>query len=431
MTDQVPSLRRNFSWTILGNAVFAGCLWGILVVLTKMGSPDIVGRFALGSAIATPVFMFANLQLRAVLATDAAKSYEFRDYLGVRLLFLPAAMLLVLVIAFLGYNREQFLVISVFGLVRLAESLSDIFYGFAQKNERMDLVARSLWLRGLAALVLFGGTFYLTRSLVLSLAAQAAGWGLTVLLFDWPRLRGLIRTAGETSLRPRWNRKTVKEIVWMALPLGFVMLLVTLRNTIPRTFLESIYGEEELGIFSALSYLVIAGSTVILALSQSSLARLSKYFAEGRREQFRSTIIKIVAVGVLIGIGGVLVAAVAGRPLLALLYSPEYAEYDGLFVLIMIAGGVTYVGSLLGAPVMAMRCFREILRVYIGNVIVLVLLVWQLIPRYGMTGAAIAMLGGAVWVLVGNCLVIRQGISKMDDKGSSKGVSPDVGSGQR
>ena len=415
MTDQTPSLRRNFSWTILGNAMFAACLWGILVVLTKLGSPDIVGRFALGSAIATPFFMFANLQLRAVLATDATEAYEFRDYLGVRLLFLPGALLLALVVASLGYNREQFFVISMFALVRFAESLSDIFYGFAQKNERMDLVARSLWLRGFAALVLFGGTFYLTGNLIFSLAAQAGGWGLTVLFFDLPHLRDLIRDSGETTLRPRWNRKTVREIVWMALPLGFVMLLVTLRNTIPRTFLESYFGEEELGIFSALSYLVIAGSTVILALSQSSLARLARYYSEGRREQFLATIQKILLVAAAIGAGGVLVAALVGKPLLGLLYSPEYAEHNRLFVLIMVAGGVTYVGSLMGSPVMAMRFYRDILWVYLGNITFLGLLAWYLIPRFGMYGAAWAMLGGAVWVFVGTGLLIRRGIAQMDN----------------
>ena len=173
MTAGQPSLRRNFSWTFLGNAVFAACLWGILAVLTKLGTPETVGRFALGSAIATPVIMFANLQFRVVVATDAEQSYQFRDYLGVRLVLLPAAFLVVLVIAVLGYNREQTLAIGMFGLVRCVESFSDLFYGFAQKHERMDLVARSLLIRGLSALALFGGVFWLTGNLAVSLAANA------------------------------------------------------------------------------------------------------------------------------------------------------------------------------------------------------------------------------------------------------------------
>lgn len=413
MTTTQPSLRRNFSLTFLGNAVFAACLWGMLIILTKLGSADIVGRFSLASAIATPPVIFANLQLRAVIATDATGTYEFRDYLGVRLLLLPLAFLLVMVLAVAGYNQEQVLVIGVFCLVRCFESLSDIFYGLAQKHERMDLVARSLFIRGISALIFFGGIFWRTGDLALSLGGMAFAWLMTVLLFDGPHLRRLFRAEETGSLRPRWNRGTVREIIWLTVPLGLVMLLVTLRNTIPRTFLESAFGEEQLGIFSALSYLVIAGSTVIVALSQSSVARLAKYYAEGRRDRFRSTILKIVMVGVVVGVGGVLVAVIGGKPLLTIIYSADYAAHNDLFVWIMIAGAVTYVGNLMGAPAMAMKMYRRMLGVYLGNVALLVFLAWTLIPRYGMKGAALAMLGGAIWVTAGNGWLLYSGVSGM------------------
>jgi O-antigen/teichoic acid export membrane protein len=282
----------------------------------------------------------------------------------------------------------------------------------------LDLVARSLWIRGLSALALFGGVFWWTGSLAVSLAAWAGAWVLSIVFFDLPCLRRLLRQADAGTLKPRWNRKKVKDIVWLTLPLGLVMLLINLRNTIPRTFLESACGEDQLGIFAALSYLVIAGSTVILALSQSSIARLARYYAEGSRELFRTTILKTILVGVVVGIGGVLVAVVAGGPLLTLLYSPEYAEHNGLFVLIMVAGGVTFVGSLMGSPAMAMRLYRKMLWIYLVNAVVLVLLAWILIPRHGMTGAAWAMLGGAIWVAIGNGTLIYRGISRMDSPDS-------------
>src|SRR5674476_467086 len=64
------SLTRNFWSTVVGNAGYAGCQWGMLIVLAKLCSPEAVGQFAVGFAVAAPVFMFTNLQLRAVLATD-------------------------------------------------------------------------------------------------------------------------------------------------------------------------------------------------------------------------------------------------------------------------------------------------------------------------------------------------------------------------
>src|SRR5690606_40180926 len=65
------SLRVNFSWTLAGNIVYAGCQWAMLVVLARLGRAEMVGQFALGLAITGPVLMCTNLNLRSVPATDA------------------------------------------------------------------------------------------------------------------------------------------------------------------------------------------------------------------------------------------------------------------------------------------------------------------------------------------------------------------------
>src|SRR5512143_2641504 len=71
VAPRLLSLRRNFSWTLAGNIVYAGCQWGVLVILAKLGTPEMVGQFALGLAVTAPVIIFANLALRGVQVTDA------------------------------------------------------------------------------------------------------------------------------------------------------------------------------------------------------------------------------------------------------------------------------------------------------------------------------------------------------------------------
>src|SRR5437868_13818516 len=80
------SLRRNFAFTLAGNALYAACQWGILVVLAKLGSPAIVGKYALAMAVCSPVILFSNLQLREIQATDARRDHAFGDYLALRIL---------------------------------------------------------------------------------------------------------------------------------------------------------------------------------------------------------------------------------------------------------------------------------------------------------------------------------------------------------
>ena len=47
------SLRTNFSWMIVGNVVYAGCQWGMLSMMAKLGTPTMVGQFVLALAIST------------------------------------------------------------------------------------------------------------------------------------------------------------------------------------------------------------------------------------------------------------------------------------------------------------------------------------------------------------------------------------------
>ncbi|MGD2165907.1 MAG: lipopolysaccharide biosynthesis protein, partial [Anaerolineae bacterium] len=96
------SLRANFSWTFVGNAIYAATQWGMLIVLAKLGSPEWVGQFALGLAITVPIMAFATLKTRLVQATDARHQYLFGDYLSLRLLTTGAAFLAILGAAILG-----------------------------------------------------------------------------------------------------------------------------------------------------------------------------------------------------------------------------------------------------------------------------------------------------------------------------------------
>jgi O-antigen/teichoic acid export membrane protein len=407
------SLRRNFVWTIAGNVVYALCLWAQLALLTKLGAPENVGRFALASAVATPAFTFAHLQLRAVLATDARGAYEFRDYLGVRLVLMLPALSVVAMVGILAYDRAQLAAIVLFACGRAIEAISDIYYGFQQLHERLDLVASSMMTKGLVALAAFGGAFALTGSLNLALAANALAWLVPLLALDIPRSRRLAQSIGGVDVRPRWRWSIARPLMMLALPMGAVMLAVQMRITIPRALLEAHSGERELGIFAALAYLAVAGATVVASLSQASLARFGQYCADGRADLVRRLTVRLLAMGLFLGAAGVLVAWLAGEFLLRLLYADEYAGQGRLLVLVMADGGVMYLGSLLGAPATAMKIFRGQLVVHGTCAVILAAAGLLLIPRLGLPGAALSMLAGSLWVTAGYVWLVGRGLRKM------------------
>jgi len=188
----------------------------------------------------------------------------------------------------------------------------------------------------------------------------------------------------------------LSKLLWLALPLGFVMMLISLNTNIPRYFIERYLGERELGIFAAMSYLMVVGSIVVSALAESASPRLAKYYAAGNSTAFCTLLLKLVGVGLMLGAGGVFVAVVAGREILTLLYKPEYAERADLFAWLMVAAGIGYVSSFLGSGMTAARYFLVLMPLFALATGTSAIAGLWLIPTQGVRGAAIALIVGAI-----------------------------------
>jgi len=388
------SLRRNFSWTFAGNVVYAASQWGVLVVIARLGTPEMVGQFALALAITAPVIMFANLQLRAVQATDAKRAYAFADYLGLRLLTTAAALALIAAIALLsGYRAETALVILFVGFAKSCEALSDIVFGLLQQRERMDRIAKSLMIEGPATLAAMAAVLVLTGSIAAAAAAMALVWLLQLLLYDARSAAHILRAWP----RPRWHWPTLRRLAWLALPLGLEATFKSLYVYLPRLFIAQYYGEVELGFFTALGYILVAGSIVVYAVGQASVPRLSQYFVADV-SSFVRFLKKLIMISAVISIAFVFGSIALGREFLSIIYQPEYAQYVDVFIVLMIGAAISYISAPIWYSIVATHHFRGQLGISLLGLLTTLVGSLVLIPHMGLIGAA--------WISVANSLVL-------------------------
>lgn len=411
--SQPLTLRRNFSWTFVGNFIYAACQWGMLVVLAKLGNPETVGKFTLGLAITSPIFMFTNLQLRTVQATDAKQQYLFSDYLGLRLIATGLGLIAIAIITFVaGYDWETSLVILLVGLAKAVESISDVYHGLLQQQERMDRIAISLIIKGFLSLLLLGLGVYLSGNIIWGVVGLVIAWTVPLLTYD---IRSSVLMLHQMPL-PAWHLRTLVKLAWLSLPLGFVMMLISLNTNIPRYFIDQYFGKHELGIFAAIAYLMVAGNTVVFALGDSASPKLAKYYVAGNSIAFRTLLLKLVGLAVLLGGAGLLVSVIAGRQILTLLYQHEYAQHTNLFVWLMAVAAIGYISSFLGYGITAARYFRiQMHRSAFISIILLITCLW-LIPTLKLQGAAIALLITNVMNAVINLGVTIHALSKLKNQ---------------
>jgi O-antigen/teichoic acid export membrane protein len=412
------SLQRNWVWSLIGNSVYAGCQWGSLVVLTKLGSLEMVGRFALASAVAAPITCFAGLQLRTVQATDARREFAFSEYFGLNAITATLGLGLIALIALLGgYSHETALLIVVVGLAKALESLSEVVYGLMQQHERLDWISRSQMLRGvlavtaLAAGVALGGV--LTGAI-----AMVAVWAIVLAAHDLcagaATILGGCLVAGPVqiaTLRDRCRSAILRlsKLAWLAFPLGFVTMLNVLNASVPRYFIAEHGGESPVGIFAACVALLGSFFLVQTAIGQAALPRLSQQFAYGDRTAFMRTSRYVMSCGAINGAIAVLVACCCGSQLLELVYSHEYAQNGMLFVWLAIAAAGQCLGNALLYLLHATRDYRSVAMISVAVAASTLLLCALFVGPVGPVGAAWSMgISSLVSIMLSLILLTRR-----------------------
>ena len=402
------SLRSNFAWVVSGNAVYAFCQWGMIIALAKFGNSLMVGQFSLGLAVVTPVLMLSNLNLRAVQATDAQRQFRFAEYLRLRLASTLAGLAIIAAIVRFGaYENRTAAVILALALAKAIETLSDIHYGLFQLNDRLDQTGRSMILRGTLAVAALTGGLYFTHSVFFGCIWVAVAWVVTLLVFDVRRGRRMVaytesRAETEPSGRPRRIR-----LLFLALPLGIVTTIASITFHMPRYFIYARMGEHELGIFSALAYATASLTLVGDSLATSAVPRLARLYAGGRLGEYRTLLLRLVALGGAIGLAGLAVVHCIGARLLTIFYNADYAAHSRIFTALMGAAALHFAASMLTSGITSARYFRIQVPLY---ALVAASTAWgcaRWIPAQGLAGAALGVtFGAAVRLLLAAAVVL-------------------------
>jgi O-antigen/teichoic acid export membrane protein len=403
------SLRTNFSWTFAGNVLYAVSQWGFLILLAKLLNPTAVGEFAFALAVTAPIMIFANQGLTGLQATDAKGEFSFGEYFVCRFFTTTTAFVLIFFVSRILHLSE---VVIVVGAAKAVEALCDIKYGQYQRMDRMDQTAKSMVLRGACSLLMASILVQFFHSVFGATLGLLVG-NIAVLLFkDYRSHLTILRRQPVVVLlalkKTLQERLKMRRLLWQAFPLGLAAMFSSATSSIPRYFLEHYNGTATLGIFAALMYLLVAGRTLIVALAQACVAQLSRLYVERRGSSFTRLMVRQMLIGLAMGIGGIVISLLAGKPILRMIYRPEYAEYSHILVLVMIAAALNYQAEFSNGGLLAVRSIKIqpiILAICCGAILLLSV---ALIPRFGITGAALAVVITGAIQLSANLLFLRR-----------------------
>ena len=389
-------MRVNTSWAFVGNAIYAACQWAVLILLVKALPAADVGQFAYGLAITGPIFVFANVRLRDVLATGVHSPGDFYDYLTARLLTTATAIAVSIAAGALLVPGGPVAIVALVACAKGCDAVSEISHGLFQRELDMRTAAIGLMLNGGASILLVAFALSAGQPLPVAAAAYAAGSLFALAAWDLPQAARRLEGIG-TIARPSFA--AARALIARALPLGMSSAIGSVLTNVPRYVVASTLGPGALAVFAALSYIPIVGHTAVNAAVQSSLPLLARE-AQGLPASYHRRLVGLMAASAGVGTLALLAMALFGRSLLGLVYGPEYAAHLSVLLWLMATTVVTFTSVFLGAGITARGRFKTQLLITTTSLAVVAASIWPLVRLYGLSGAAVSLLVAAIVELI-------------------------------
>ncbi len=409
----MSSLRLNTIFAAVGNFSMTIAAAVSLIVIARLGSPELVGRFTCALSVCAPIFILAGLQLRDLKATESSKRLSLRDFFDVSIFTNSIAMLAVGPACWLvGFDNRTVVVAILIGLWRFSTGLCELVYGQHQGNANLKIVSKLQSCHGLSVMLMFSTTFYLTRDLRISLLTVVIADVLLFAFMDFQTIRHELIRPSESDRSERARR--LRRLIWSAFPLGMANAIFAVNMAVPRIYLEDYFSLKEVGVFSTLVFFARTGTPIMLALGQAASKQLAEAVQSGNRQQFMRLLKKTAILPLLFGIVATVMSWMLGQLVIEFIYGPAYVTSKTAIVLVAIYATLAYVAGVLAYGVIATRRLKSQLVVLsITAVSVVVSGLW-LIPTYGVTGACGCLTISAVIRIIGTVIINLRAVSAMD-----------------
>ncbi len=383
-------MRKNIIWNAFGNIVFLASQWLVTMLVTRLFGYKEAGVLSLAMSIATTFQTVARFGIRNYQVSDAENKYADSCYVMLRNITCGAALLLCMIFTLLNdYSAEQIMSIFWFMIFRLAEDYSDVLYGIAQKNNRLDIVGKAFSVKAAVIFPTFilGYLFKFPLESCIMLMAFSS-WSSTI-FYDLFIIKKLYK------FRLTYKIKNCLHLGKETIPLFIYTLLGSTITVVPKYILEKMSDETLLGAYSSIFIPAMLLQAATLYVYTPFVGSFAELYANKQYKFFLLKALKILLILIGFGLLAIVAVFIFGDSALELVFGKSIASYSNLFPLTVVA--------ILGSSVMSYICVLEvvirnfkhlILGCFIGFIGCVTAPFW--INLFGADGASIAMITGTV-----------------------------------
>lgn len=323
---QKSSLARNMAWNTAGNLVYCICQWVMTILVVRLDSYGAAGYLSLAMTTSSTFSTIAMFSMRNYQVSDVKGEFKDSEYLSSRVITCVIAIVLCAVYSIGSTSMYQMLCINAFMLIRLAESIVDVFHGINQKYERYDLIGKSYFIRGIATDIAFVSGFFMAHDVFFAILLTGIINLLLVFIYDYHQTNNL------EKLSANFNDKHIIVLLKKCIPIVITSFLLSMIPLIAKATVQTVLGNDILGIYSSIASPTLVVQVFATYAFNPLIPRISVLYKENRFSEFSNYFIKILIIFVgfaaLICLGSVLLGKIG----LTVLYGKEILNSYDIFL---------------------------------------------------------------------------------------------------
>lgn len=389
-TDEQQRYRASaYKWNTVAGILLTSQSVLMLIVITRVCDVVAAGVFTIAFAVANLFMNMGLYGMRKFQASDRKGEFAFRDYRASRV----ASTVAMIVFGFayvaytsitLGYDAPKTAVIAVMCLFKAVDVFEDVYTGAYQLADRLDVGQRMVSIRQIITLVLFGVCLVATADLLVTMVITTVATAIVLFV----QIRYVRSAYGLPDVKRAGSAERTWKLLKQCFPLFAAAFLLFYIGNAPKYVIDATAGDTMQAYYGYLSMPVFAVNILATFVYNPMVTELTDIWQGGDRAAFLKRFARLAGIVVGITLLCVAAAAVAGVPVLNILYNTDVSAYLLELLILVAGGGFLAIATLANVGITIIRFQIVLVPLYVAMSLVAFAVAQVAVQAAGITGAS-------------------------------------------
>lgn len=355
ITNSNDIRKSAFVWNMVAALLNSFQTMLFMLVLTRTQNVEGAAYIAIAYSLANLFMTIGKFGIRNYQATDVSNHHSFRTYFVSRIITCGCMILIggsyVLFFWIKGdYSIEKAIVIILIIVLKLTESMEDVFHGRMQQLGRLDVASKILGIRNIILVAGFIIGYLCTRNLILTLVINVIISVILAFLLN----ANILEYCKEDS-NSKYSRADVIDLFKQNFSIFVATFLLMYISNAPKYIIDNVATDEEQTIFNILFLVIYVVTLLSNFVFNPIINKFAIMWKNDETKLLLKNILKLILLVIGIVVFGLVFAEVCGRKILSIIYMMDLEDYKVELRLMLIAGGLIAITNLMYMIIILVR----------------------------------------------------------------------------